>query len=36
VTVMDISEVAVSEVRQRVHGQVSASFVVADVITFIP
>jgi SAM-dependent methyltransferase len=36
VTVMDISEVAVSEVRQRVHGRVSASFVVADVRTWVP
>jgi trans-aconitate methyltransferase len=36
VTVMDISEVAVSEVRQRVHGRVSASFVVADVCTWAP
>jgi 2-polyprenyl-3-methyl-5-hydroxy-6-metoxy-1,4-benzoquinol methylase len=36
VTVMDISEVAVSEVRQRVHGQVSASFVVADVRSWVP
>jgi SAM-dependent methyltransferase len=36
VTVMDISEVAVSEVRERVHGRVSALFVVADVRTWVP
>ena len=36
VTAMDISEVAMSEVRQRIDGQVSASFVVADVRTWVP
>ena len=36
VTAMDISEVAMSEVRQRIDGQVSASFVVADVCTWVP
>jgi SAM-dependent methyltransferase len=36
VTVMDISEVAMSEVRQRIDGQVSASFVVADFCTWVP
>lgn len=36
VTAMDISEVAMSEVRQRIDGQVSASFIVADVCTWVP
>jgi SAM-dependent methyltransferase len=36
VTAMDISEVAMSEVRQRIKGRLTASFVVSDVRSWVP